>query len=190
MTDKRKTYFLIRNLIRGFLYLALIVTIFIIAKDKISVDYFEWFAPIYENPLIMYMIFLTSEVIIGIIPPEFFMVWALGTENLTDYSWNVALLAIISYAAGLIGYGIGRYFNQSRFYRFFKRKYFGKYSRYLHEFGGFLVVVAATTPVPFSGISMLVGSERFPFKKYLYFSLFRFIRFVAYATIIWEANIF
>lgn len=189
MTDNKKTYFLLRNLSRGLLYLAIIVIVFILAKKYISVDYIKWLAPIYEKPNLMFSIFLASEIVIGIIPPEFFMVWALRTGSMPDYITSIILLALISYIAGMIGYGIGRYFNTSRFYRFLKRKYFGKYSKYLHEFGGFLVVVAAVTPLPYSGISMLVGSERYPFKRYFIFSLFRFLRFVVYAAIIWEANI-
>ena len=189
MADRRKTKFLLKNISRGVLYLGIIVVLFVLAKRYISTDYITWLAPIYEKPSLMFTIFLISEIIIGIIPPEFFMVWALRDGILQDYIYYVILLTVISYAAGLIGYGIGRFFNKSVFYRFFKRRYFGKYSGYLHEFGGFLVLVAALTPLPWSGISMLVGAERYPLKKYLYFSLFRFIRFALYAAIIWEANI-
>ena len=188
--DKAKTSFLLRNLLRGLFYLALIVIAFIIAKQTISIDYIEWFAPIYENPPVVYFIFLVSEIVIGIIPPEFFMVWALRSGDLPEYITIVFFLSVISYVAGLIGYLIGRYFNTSRFYRFFKRKYFGKYSKYLNEFGGFLVIVAAATPLPYSGISMLVGSERYPLQKYIFYALLRFVRFAVYAVIIWEANIF
>lgn len=184
-----KTSFLLKNLSRGFLYLGVIVVLFILAKKYISVDYILWLAPVYEKPSLMFGIFMISEIIIGIIPPEFFMVWALRTEILSDYIWTVFLLTIISYLSGVIGFGIGRYFSTTLFYRFLKRKYIGKYSKYLNEYGGFLIVVAAVTPLPWSGISMLVGSEKYPFKRFFVFSLFRFLRFIVYAAIIWEANI-
>jgi hypothetical protein len=128
MADRRKTQFLLKNISRGMLYLGIIVVLFILAKRYVSADYITWMAPIYEKPSLMYTIFLISEIIIGIIPPEFFMVWALRNELLMEYINAVILLTIISYFAGLIGYGIGRFFNQSAFYRIFKRRYFGKYS--------------------------------------------------------------
>jgi len=189
MAEINRTSFLLKNLARGFFYLGIIVVLFILAKRYISIDYISWLAPIYEKPSLMFTIFLISEIIIGIIPPEFFMVWALRTEVLSDYISTVILLTVISYIAGMIGFAIGRFFSTTIFYRFLKRKYFGKYSKYLNEFGGFLVVVAALTPLPWSGISMLVGSEAYPFKRYFMFSLFRFLRFAVYAAIIWEANI-
>jgi membrane protein YqaA with SNARE-associated domain len=97
---------------------------------------------------------------------------------------------MISYLAGIAGYWIGVYLNHTRFYRILKRRVFGKYQVYLNKFGTFLIIVAALTPLPFSGIAMLVGSSRYPFKKYIVYSSFRFLRFVIYSYIIWEASIF
>jgi membrane protein YqaA with SNARE-associated domain len=59
----------------------------------------------------------------------------------------------------------------------------------LQKYGVFLILVAAITPLPWSAISMLVGSLHYPSKKYLLWALARFIRFAVYAAIIWEANI-
>ncbi|MEM7297925.1 MAG: VTT domain-containing protein, partial [Bacteroidota bacterium] len=95
----------------------------------------------------------------------------------------------ISYVAGIIGFGIGAYLKNTRFYRIMKYRVFGKFEIHLNNYGGFLVIVAALTPLPFSGIAMLVGSVHYSFRKYLWFSLFRFARFLAYSIIIWEANI-
>ncbi len=188
LPDRRR--FLIRNLLRGFLWLAVIVIGFIYLRKNYDFSLETVLGPVYDQPTVVYFIFLASEVIFGIIPPEFFMIWSLRNELLMAYINNVIALSAISYAAGIIGFGIGAYLKNTRFYRIMKYRVFGKFEKHLNNYGGFLVVVAALTPLPFSGIAMLVGSVHYSFKKYLWFSLFRFLRFLAYGIVIWEANIF
>jgi membrane protein DedA with SNARE-associated domain len=186
--DRRK--FLIRNLIRGFIWLAIIVVGYIFLRKNYDFSLEAILGPVYDQPTIVYLIFLSSEVIFGIIPPEFFMIWSLRSEDLGNYTENVIALSAISYVAGIIGFLIGEYLNNTQFYKEMKKRVFGKFEEHLNNYGGFLVIVAALTPIPFSGIAMLVGSVRFSFRKYLWFSLFRFLRFLVYGIIIWEANIF
>ena len=137
----------------------------------------------------IYLIFLASETIFGIIPPEFFMIWSLRSGLLSNHVNNIVALSSISYISGVIGFGIGAYLKNTQFYRQMKKRVFGRFEKHLNNYGGFLVVVATLTPLPFSGIAMLVGSVHYSFKKYLWISLFRFVRFIAYGIIIWEANI-
>ncbi|MEP1033925.1 VTT domain-containing protein [Ekhidna sp.] len=188
LPDRRR--FLIKNLLRGFLWLAVIVIGFIYLRKNYDFSLETVLGPVYDQPTVVYFIFLASEVIFGIIPPEFFMIWSLRNELLMAYINNVTALSAISYVAGIIGFGIGAYLKNTRFYRVMKYRVFGKFEKHLNNYGGFLVVVAALTPLPFSGIAMLVGSVHYSFKKYLWFSLFRFLRFFAYGIVIWEANIF
>lgn len=187
---EESTVFFIKNLLKGLLWLAILVTAYILLKDRIDPSYLDWLKPIYEYPELVYLIFAVSEILIGMIPPEVFMIWAASDNIISKYIYIVFLLSAISYAAGVIGYWIGIYFNQAKYYRFLKRKFFGKYEKYLNRFGGFLIIVAAMTPVPFSGVAMLVGSIRYSFKKYLLFSSTRFLRFAAYAYVIWQAHAF
>jgi membrane protein DedA with SNARE-associated domain len=187
LPDRRR--FLIRNLLRGFLWLAVIVIGFLIARKYFNFSMEDALGPVYDRPTIIYLIFLASEVIFGIIPPEFFMIWSLRSEVILNYINNIVALSIISYVAGVIGFLIGQYLNNTRFYMEMKKRVFGKFENHLNNYGGFLVVVASLTPIPFSGIAMLVGSVKYSFRKYLWFSLFRFARFLAYSIIIWEANI-
>lgn len=186
--DKRT--FLLKNLVRGLLWFGGLVLIYIIVKRYVDIDYVDWLAPIYEKPLYVYSIFTLSEVIIGIIPPEIFMIWSLRNGSLTEYVGNVTFLATLSYLAGIIGYFIGSYLNQTRFYKTLEKNFFGKYAGYLDQFGGFLIIVAAVTPVPFSGVCMLVGAMNYPFRKLLLYSATRFLRFGVYAYIIWGAHYF
>ena len=188
LPDRRR--FLLRNLLRGFLWLAVIVIAFIYSRKNYDFTLETVLGPVYDRPTVVYFIFLASEVIFGIIPPEFFMIWSLRSEVLLNYINNIIALSAISYVAGIIGFGIGAYLKNTRFYRIMKIRVFGKFEKHLNNYGGFLVVVASLTPLPFSGIAMLVGSVHYSFKKYLWFSLFRFLRFLAYGIVIWEANIF
>ncbi|WPP50254.1 YqaA family protein [Catalinimonas niigatensis] len=186
--DKEKFIFLARNLARGLLWLSLLVGGFFLFKKYVDINYLEWLKPVYEKPLLVYAIYSLSEVLFGIIPPEIFMMWGLRSGKMTDYATIVILLAIISYLAGCIGFLIGRYLENTQFFKIFKNKVFGKYEKYLFHFGSFIIIVAALTPLPFSGVSMLVGSVEFPPRKYLLFALSRFLRFFVYAYVIWEVN--
>jgi hypothetical protein len=187
LPDRKR--FLLRNLGRGFIWLIVIVGGYFFAQNNLDFTLESVLGPVYEKPTIIYMMFLSSEVIFGIIPPEFFMIWSLRAEILSTYIDNIIALSFISYAAGVIGFLIGQYLNRTAFFVVMKRRVFGKYIKHLNQYGGFLVIVAAITPLPFSGIAMLVGSVKYSFRKYLYFSLFRFARFLVYSMIIWEANV-
>lgn len=187
--SSRKYSFLLRNLLKGLIWLAVIVAAYLYIKKNYGFDLEIILGPFYDNGTVIYSIFLISEILIGIIPPEFFMLWGLRHEVLNLYVQNVIALACISYGAGVIGYYIGSYFNGTRLYRLLRIYFFGKFEKHLNDFGGFLVVVAALTPLPFSGICMLTGAVGYSVKKFMYISLMRFVRFAVYGFIIWEANI-
>lgn len=187
LPDKNK--FLLRNLAKGLVWLAIIVLGYVYLRKNHDFTLESVLGPLYDNPTAIYLIFLSSETIFGIIPPEFFMIWSLRSGSLVNYINNIIALSTISYISGVIGFGIGAYLKNTRFYRQMKRSIFGKFEKHLNNYGGFLVVVAALTPIPFSGIAMLVGSVHYSFRKYLWISLFRFVRFIVYGIVIWEANI-
>lgn len=184
-----RTRFLLRNLLKGILWLTILVTAYILAKKYLDFDLETLLGPLYENAFLIFTIFFTSEVIFGIIPPELFMFWALRNEDLIIYLGNIVALSIMSYFAGVLGYYIGSYFNSTRIYRLLRRNYLGRYEKLFNQYGGFLVIVAALTPLPFSAICMLVGAVKFSFRKFVWFSLFRFLRFLVYSVIIWEASV-
>ena len=184
-----KTKFFLKNLLRGLVWLSVIIAGFVIFKKYVNIDFWRWLRPVLDKPVIMFSIYLASEVIFGIIPPELFMIWGLQSGTIHDYVIVVSLLAALSYGSGIVGFLIGRYLQNTRIYRIFRARRLRKYEDKLREYGLFLILVAAITPLPFSGICMLVGAVKFPFKNFLFFSLARFLRFAAYSWIIWEANI-
>ena len=184
-----KSAFLLKNLSRGLLWFIFLITGYLFLKNYINLDFEKWLEPVFANNVLIFTVYVLSEFIFGIIPPELFMLWALRTGNVIDYSMYVLLFAIISYIAGFAGFLFGDYLNKTILFRFIRRKYLGKYQSLLQKYGVFLILVAALTPLPYSAISMLVGSFHYPVKKYLYWALSRFIRYAVYAAIIWEANI-
>ena len=148
----------------------------------------ELLEPLYNHPILVFLVFTASETVFGIIPPEVFMMWALDYGSNFDYFWIVGLLSVLSYSAGVIGFGIGRWFNYTRVYRLLRRRYLGKYARKLKEYGMFLIIVAAVTPLPYSAVSMVIGSVNYRFDRFLFYSTTRFLRFIVYGYFIWEAN--
>ena len=191
MTVKeKKSAFFFRNLLRGLIWLAVIIAVFWFLKNKVDVNYLAWLEPVYSNSAIVILIYTLSEILIGIIPPEVFMIWALQNGSVFAYSVLILMLAVLSYMAGLIGYFFGRYLNTTLLYRFIRRKFLRKMERMLNLYGLYIIIVAALTPLPFSGVSMLVGSVKYPLKKYILYSLFRFARFTIYSWFIWKANAF
>lgn len=184
-----KTSFLLKNLLKGILWLVVLIAIYYIFKKYFDFDLISILGPFYENPTVIYLIFLVSEVVFGIIPPEFFMLWGMRAGEPSIYMQNVVALASISYLSGVIGYYIGSYFHRTTFYRLLRRRFLTKFESQFQEYGGFLIIVAALTPLPFSGICMLVGAAEYQLKRFLLVALSRFLRFAVYGFIIWNTNV-
>lgn len=186
---QERTRFFLRNLFKGLIWLAVIVGGYFFLNKQFNFTLEGLLGSVYHQPVVIYTVFLLSEVIFGIIPPELFMIWALRNEHLLQYVSNVVALSAISYAAGVIGYYIGAKFSETKLYATLQKNYLGKYEKHFSRFGGFLVVVAALTPIPFSGICMLMGAVKYPLRRFLFIATTRFLRFGVYAFIVWEANI-
>ncbi len=185
-----KTRFLLSNLLKGFIWLMGIIAIFILFKKYVDQEFLVKLERITGNTFLVYLVFFTSELFFGIIPPELFMIWGLGRGTLLDYANIIAVLSVISYFSGFSGFLFGRFLNTTRFYKFVRVRYLRRYERKLNNYGLYLIIVASLTPVPYSAICMLVGAVKYPVDRFLLFSLFRFLRFAAYSAFIWEANMF
>jgi membrane protein YqaA with SNARE-associated domain len=181
-----KTTFFLKNLLRGLLYLTILIVAYFVIKRNISIDFIELLKPYFENVALILGIYSLSELVFGIIPPELFMIWALRTENLVDYSAWILLFAVISYISGFLGYLFGAYLDSTIYYRYLRKRLLRKYQSLVQKYGVFLILVAALTPIPYTGISMLIGSFGYPMKRYLLWALSRFIKFAVFGAIIWK----
>ena len=135
------------------------------------------------SPLTIFTVFFASESILGLIPPEIFIAWADKTDLPNTY---LTILATLSYLGGVISYFIGRAIaDMPSVYAYLELK-MQKHVKMIRKWGGFLIVVGALLPIPFSITSIAAGLIRFSFKSYLLFGLLRFIRFFIYAAVIFN----
>ena len=181
-----KTRFLLKNILKGFAWLGALLLLFVFIKNNVDVEIYEKYKRYLENDLTVYTIYTLSEVFFGIIPPELFMIWALDKGDLHMYIYIIVILSVISYLAGWLAYLTGRYLNGTILYRYVRKRFLGKYERLFNTYGLYLIVVAAITPIPYAAICMMVGSVKYPFKKFFGYSMFRFVRFAVYSIIVWE----
>ncbi|OQX73051.1 MAG: hypothetical protein B6D61_12980 [Bacteroidetes bacterium 4484_249] len=89
-----KSAFLLKNLSRGLLWFIFLITGYLFLKNYINLDFEKWLEPVFANNVLIFTVYVLSEFIFGIIPPELFMLWALRTGNVIDYSMYVLLFAI------------------------------------------------------------------------------------------------
>jgi membrane protein YqaA with SNARE-associated domain len=184
--EESRSVFLIRNLLRGLLWFAVIITAFILAEEYIRSAFQEDIESIQDKPALLYLVFFASEVIFGLIPPEFFMLlWILHKVTAGQYVINLLILTVISYLAGIIGYAIGRNFSRTALYKKLNARYLVEYQPQLKRYGAFLVLVAAVTPIPYSATCMLAGSVNLPFRQFLLIGIARIVRFAAYGYLVW-----
>ncbi|WP_194975700.1 YqaA family protein [Aquiflexum lacus] len=182
-----KTRFLIRNILKGFLYLAILIVIFLLIKSYFSEqERMEWFGDIYDNVPLVMSIFIASEILFGIIPPEVFMLWSLKTGLIGSYFVSIGLLSIISYLAGFTNFTIGTFAKDKSRILNGSNKIIRKYRILFQKYGTHLVIVACVSPLPFSAISLLAGAGGMDKKKYLWYSLLRIVRFFVYAYVLYK----
>ena len=185
--EETRSSILIKNILRGLVWFAFIITVFILAEDYIQTNFKNDIEAIHDKPVLLYMIFFTSEVVFGLIPPEFFMmVWVLHGITVPGFILNLTILTVLSYVAGVIGYLIGRNLSKTPFYKKIEERYLQEYKGKLKKYGGFLVIVGATTPVPYSATCMLAGSINLDFKYFLLITITRIIRFSVYGWMVWN----
>ncbi|MFT6947785.1 MAG: membrane protein YqaA with SNARE-associated domain [Vicingaceae bacterium] len=126
-------------------------------------------------------IFFISETILGLIPPDLFIIWSKKFDS--PYTM-VSLLAMLSYLGGTIAYFIGKYIGSLPKIENWILAKFSNHFQLIQSWGGVLIVFAALFPLPFSSICLVAGAVRFPFKTFLLLALFRFIRFFGYALVL------
>lgn len=181
-----RSSFLWRNLLRGLAWFAVILTAYILAAEELKV-YEKEINSVGDRLPLLLTIFTISEIVFGIIPPEFFMLIWQSKGVLSEYVINLTYLTLISYGAGVLGYYIGRYFSKTRLYQRIHQRYLMQYDEKLRTYGIYLVLVGAITPVPFSATCMLAGSVRTPFDRFLLVCISRIIRFAGYGWAVWAA---
>ena len=174
--------FLWKNSLKITIGFAVIVGAFLVFKEYVP-NYNAKLEAILNsiNTLWALSIFFLSETILGLIPPDLFIIWSKKFQ--LPYEM-VTVLAILSYLGGVIAYFLGKFIGaQPRIEKWILSK-FSSHFKLIQKWGGVLIVFAALFPLPFSTICLVAGAVRFPFKTFLILGLFRFIRFFGYALVL------
>lgn len=128
-------------------------------------------------------VFFISESILGLIPPELFIAWS--SKSVTP-GFHLSLLALLSYAGGVVSYYIGKAITKIPAVHEYLEIKMAKHIRNTRKWGGFLIVVGALLPIPYSMTTMAAGIIKYPLNSLLLFGLLRFIRFYIYALAIFS----
>ncbi|MGE4586661.1 MAG: VTT domain-containing protein [Mangrovibacterium sp.] len=188
---KPKIRFLLKNLLNGLAYMVIMAIAYFLFKNLVfDPNQAAWLKRFYQNPIAVYLIYIGSEICFGLFPPELFMIWALYKGDQLHYWGNLAFFTAVSYGAGFLGFLIGRYLQQILIFRYMSRRFFSRYWPLFRKYGSILLVTAALTPLPWSAISMLVGTSNYPVKKFLLVALSRIVRFAVYGYLISHTRFF
>ena len=127
--------------------------------------------------------FFVSETLLGLVPPEIFIAWA---GKMFSPWFFLTLLAILSYGGGLVSYWMGRTITKTPSVHNYLEVKMEKQLKNSKKWGGFLIMVGAVLPLPFSIACIAAGIIEFPFKNVMLYGSLRFARFAIYGLIIFN----
>jgi len=163
--------------------LIIVIGLFLVNKYVYNInDGLESITETFSRPGI-FAFFFSSETLLGLIPPEIFIAW---TKKTAEPILNLSILATLSYAGGLLSYFIGKLALKIESVKNYLEVKMAKHLKNSKKWGGFLILVGALLPVPFSISCMAAGMIKYPFKNVVLFGLFRFARFAIYAWAIFK----
>ena len=161
----------------------LIITLFLFNKYVFTIDDgLELLSETFSRTGVLITFFI-SETLLGLIPPEIFIAWSKKTANPIA---SLAILASISYFGGLLSFFIGKTILKITSVKNYLEIKMAKYLKNTSKWGGFLILIGALLPVPFSITCVAAGMIKYPFKGVIFFGLFRFLRFALYAWAIFS----
>ena len=159
-----------------FVLLLMAVNFFIIDINLLINNILETY-----SPKIVILCFLISESILGLIPPEIFILWS--SKSGSPFLFLFAL-ATVSYIGGAVSYFIGMRISLMPAVSKHVERKIKQHIINLRKWGGLFIVLGAISPIPHSIVSIGAGLIDYKFKYYLLWSLFRYLRFVIYYFVI------
>jgi len=159
-----------------FVYFLIFIPIILITKYLINLNpLFQYISHNFSDGLIL-ILFLVSESSLGMIPPDFFIIW---TAKFSSPFIYLLILSILSYIGGAISYMIGRWLLKRPRIKAYSERVLDKYITLVRKWGGAFIIIAALFPFsPFPLVVIAVSLFRFPFKLYLLFGISRILRFI------------
>jgi len=176
--------FLGKNILKLAVLIGLLsVLLYLIENHVIAIkDLFALMVNHVDN-WVVFLIFAISESLLGLIPPDIFIVW---TKELSGQigvnAWLlIGFLGTLSYIGGMISYYLGLKITYIPKINTWLTAKYGQLFLDLKKWGGFFVVISALLPVPFSLVMVICGITKYPLKWAAYLGLFRYLRFFGYA---------
>ncbi len=121
------------------------------------------------------LLFFISESLTGMIPVDLFVIWTQKFEN--PLPW-LLLFGALSYAGGVISYGIGTWISSRPRVKAFTERKLRAYIKFARKWGGAFIVIAALFPfTPFSLVVISLSILKYPFRIFLLYALSRLVRF-------------
>ncbi len=165
-------------------YMLIVLIVFLSGKHLI--DFSAFFAGIIVrlSDRFVLILFFVSESITGMIPVDLFVIWTQKFEQ--PLIW-LALLGILSYAGGVISYGIGLWIAKRPRIKAFTERHLKGYIDFIRKWGGAFIIIAALFPfTPFSLVVIAITLFHYPFRSFLLFALARLFRFVIQGIIFFD----
>ena len=144
--------------------------------------YFELYTSTISSELI-FTFFFVSETLLGLVPPDLFIVWS---KQFSSPYVIVTLLAVLSYSAGLLAYYMGLKLGAIDRLKHYIHVKFEKQFSMLKSWGGLIIVIAALFPLPFSTMCLGAGMLKYSFRSLALLGVFRIARFFAYAAVLFQ----
>jgi membrane protein YqaA with SNARE-associated domain len=164
------------------LAITLLKVIPVIAIIIIAGKYIIDFRPFFDNFMneapngMIFLVFLVSESTLGMIPPDFFVIWS----NKFDSPYAIlAILGVLSYIGGMLAYLIGYWLWKRPKIRSFSDRILAKNVAKIRKWGGVAIIASAIAPLsPFPLVVIAASLFRYPFSLYLIYGIIRIVRFI------------
>jgi len=158
------------------IYLAIMIPAILISNYFLDFNaVFDFITTRFKDWVVL-LIFFVSEVILGMIPPDFFVIWS---SKFTSPLLFLTILGVLSYAGGAVAYYIGVLLLKNKRIKEYSQRVLSKYINMVRKWGGAFIVISALFPFsPFSIVVIAVSLFKYPFRLYLLFGLARIARFL------------
>ena len=153
-----------------------VIPVILIARYLVDLNPFFQFLTDNLSDTFILLLFFASESFLGMIPPDFFVIWTGKFESPLIFLF---ILGLLSYAGGVISYYIGHWLSVRPKIKAYSEKALEKYIVLVRKWGGAFIIIAALFPFsPFSMVVMAVSLLRYPIRLFLFFSVARIVRFL------------
>ena len=158
------------------IWFLIMIPIILIAKYLIDLNpIFQYIFNNFSDAFIL-IVFILSESLLGMIPPDLFIIW---TSKFNSPILFLVILGLLSYTGGIISYWIGHWLSTRPKIKAYSERALEKYILLVKKWGGAFIIISALFPFsPFSMVVVAVSLFKYPFKFYLVFGISRIVRFI------------